>query len=250
MRHVVHVVVLALIAGMLTGTPAHAAQSKTLLSTRLWITPSNARSGDVISYEILVDNIGDARADRVRAELPVLPQLKILRTEFDRDTTWLSELSDDRLTVMFGRLNRGEGRRAKIYFEIGRDIAEGTQLRIRASGRFDGDLGERAHSNYTTLTIGGQKAATVPTVVAEPTATPKGGRLVFRVQNYSPAEKIFTWINAGSGVLESGLSGRSSDLGEAELAFSTRKLEPGEYSMVVFGESSKITLVVPFTIQP
>src|SRR5690606_15292348 len=164
-------------------------------------------------------------------------------------TTWISKLEDQRLTVMFGRLNRGEGRRAKIFFAIGPHAPDGLQWRVRATGRYEGDRGNRVHSNHTTLTINGEEANTEPQVTVAPDTVQMGGSIVFQVRNYFPKEQIFTWINAPNGdVLESNLAGRTDANGATDLHFSTRKLAPGAYTMVVYGNSSEITTVVPFVV--
>jgi hypothetical protein len=236
-----------LMGALLTATPAAAAS--TTLNVRLYLTPANAARGDVVAYEILVENTGGARADRVRVRLPFSEHMKVVRTDFSAGTTWISELKEAELTVMFGRVNRGEERRARLFFEIGPNAPDGLQVRVRASGRYEGD-DARYHSTYVTLTVGGQEDAPEPQVTVEPSATAPGGRLVFQVRNYFPREQVFTWINAPDGrVLETGLSGQVSAAGETNLSFDTRKLQPGAYTMVVFGKSSEITTVVPFTIQ-
>jgi hypothetical protein len=72
--------------------------------------------------------------------------------------------------------------------------------------------------------------------------------LHFSVRNYFPEEKIFTWLNAPGGVIETKLSGQASEEGAAGLDFNTSRLAPGKYSMVLYGETSKTTLVVPFEL--
>jgi hypothetical protein len=236
-------------AALLGAAPARAADLTPDLSLRLWTTPTRAARGDVVSYEILLDNNGRVRADRVRVTLPFSDHMKVIRTEFDHRATWVSSLGQDTLTVMFGRLNGGEDRRAKIFFEIGPDAPDGMQLRVRAVARYEGDQDEKVRSNYTTLAVGGQENDTAPQVTVEPAAAPAGTRLTFHVHNYFPDEKIFTWINAAAGVLESDLAGVAGEDGDTALALNTGKLKPGAYSLVVYGESSTITTVVPFTLQ-
>lgn len=234
----------------LTTAPAYAATQPTTLDVRLYVTPARANRGDVVSYEILVKNSGNARADRARVELPFSEHMQVIRTEFGSSTTWVSALGETELTVMFGRLNRGEERRAKLFFEVGPNAPDGLEVRVRATGRYEGDGSARFHSTYVTLTVGGQDTAPEPSVTVEPAVTPAGGRLVFQVRNYFPREQIFTWLNAlGGSVLETNVASQADARGETSLTFDTRKLQPGEYSMVVFGNSSQITTVVPFTVQ-
>lgn len=241
---------LALLAAAIFGAaPARAADAAPTLSLRLWTSPSEAMRGDVVSYEILIDNIGEVRAERVRVTLPFSGHMKVVHTEFDHRATWVSELTGEQITVMFGRLLAGQNRRAKIFFEVGQSAPDGMQVRVRATGRYEGDRGEKVRSNYTTLVVGGQEVDTSPKVTVDQAAVASGTRLRFAVSNYFPSEKIFTWLNTSSGVRETKLFTTASDEGAAELLLNTSKLSPGAYSLVVYGESSKISTVVPFTIQ-
>lgn len=240
---------LALLAAALLALPTARAAELPDLALRLWTTPTRAARGDIVAYEILIDNIGDVRADRVRVTLPFSPHMRVVRTEFDNRATWISELSADKLTVMFGRLPGGEDRRAKIFFEIGKDAPDGLEVRARATARFEGDGDTKVHSNYTTLTIGGQEADTQPAATVEPASAPAGTRLTVRVRSFFPDERISTWLNTPDGVRETKLSSSADESGDATLELSTAKLAPGSYSLVVYGESSKTTIVVPFTLQ-
>jgi hypothetical protein len=62
---------------------------------------------------------------------------------------------------------------------------------------------------------------------------------------------VFTWLNAPTEVLATGLADRASEQGDALLDLETAKLKlaPGKYSLVVLGESSKITTVIPFEVK-
>lgn len=238
-----------LAAALLGAAPALAADEQPDLALRLWTTPARAARGDIVSYEILIDNNGKVRADRVRVTLPFSGYMKVVNTEFDHGATWVSDLAADRLTVMFGRLNGGQDRRAKIFFQIGPDAPDGLEVRVRATARYEGDRDERVRSNYTTIIVGGQDADTTPHVSVEPAAAAQGAALTFQVRNYFPDEQIFTWINAPGGVMRSDLTGEADGTGAATLRLNTKKLQPGAYSLVVFGDSSHIETVVPFTIQ-
>ncbi|HWQ14560.1 MAG TPA: hypothetical protein VNL77_17310, partial [Roseiflexaceae bacterium] len=160
MRALLAITLLA--AAILGAAPARAADGAVLLRVRLWTTPNHAARGDVVKYEIMVDNAGDARASRVRVTLPFSKHMQVVRAQFDHQATWVSALGEDELTVMFGRLPGGESRRAQIFFTIGQDAPDGLQVRVRATARHERDAGHGEKSNYTTLTIGGQEADTRP----------------------------------------------------------------------------------------
>jgi hypothetical protein len=105
-------------------------------------------------------------------------------------------------------------------------------------------------SNYTVLTVGCQDVDSQPGAAVEPAAAPAGTALTFRARNDFMSERIFTWINlSGGGVRESKLNGVAGEDGSAELRLGAKKLAPGQYSLVIFGESSKSRAFVPFTVQ-
>lgn len=244
------VLALTLLAAALLYLPtARAASDPPDLALRLWTTPTRAARGDIVAYEILIDNVGTVRGDRVRATLPFSPHMRVIRAEFDSEATWVSKLDATEITVMFGRLPGGVDRRAKIFFEIGPDAPDGLEVRVRASARFEGDNGEKVRSNYTTLTIGGQAVDSQPAATIDPATAPAGARLTVQVRNYFPDERIATWLNTPDGVRETKLTGKADESGDTTMALSTSKLAPGSYTLVVYGESSKITIVVPFTLQ-
>jgi hypothetical protein len=244
------VLALCLLAAALLGaSPVRAETDSIELELRLWTTPARAARGDIVSYEILVDNNGREGASRVRVTLPFSGHMKVIDTQFNHKATWLSELGPDKLTVMFGRVNGGEDRRAKIFFQIGPEAPDGLQVRVRAVGRYEGEGDPRVNSNYTTLTVGGQDPNTTPQAVVDAPAVARGGKLTFSVQNYFPSEKLFTWINAPNGVLKSELTSKTDANGAGSLRLDTTRLKPGSYSLVIHGESSRIELVVPFAVQ-
>jgi hypothetical protein len=238
-----------LVAALFGASPVQAEDDRIELELRLWIIPARAARGDIVSYEILVDNNGKEGADRVRATLAFSPHMTIVRTEFDHKATWISEVGPEKLTVMFGRLNGGQDRRAKIFFQIGPQAPDGLEVRTRVVGRYENDGGSRVNSNYTTLTIGGQDPNTTPRATLDLAAVARGGKVTFNVQNYFPSEKLFTWINAPNGVLRSNLTTTTDSSGAGSLRLDTTKLQPGSYSLVIHGDSSRIELVVPFTVQ-
>jgi hypothetical protein len=228
---------LCILAATLLAQPAaRAAEDAPDLALRLWTTPTRASRGDVVAYEILIDNVGSIRADRVRVTLPFSPHMRVLRTEFDHRATWVSDLSADKLTVMFGRMPGKSDRRAKIFFEIGPDAPDGLEVHVRAVARYEGDRDEKVRSNYTTLTIGGQEVDARPAATVEPASAPAGTRLTVRVRNYFPDERISTWLNAPDGVRETRLATSADSSGDATMELSTSRLAPGAYTLVVYGE--------------
>jgi hypothetical protein len=238
----------------LAATPARAQDGRVAdLHLRLWPTPSTAARGDTIRYDMTISNDGDGKASRTNVTLP-LPkgQFRLIKIELPQKTSWVMEVADEKIVIMFGTLRRGESRDARIFLALnngpGLDTAA---IRIQALINYDEQSGPRIRSNETTLTIAGAAPDTTPTVTVAPAAAPAGTVFRFTVRNYFPAEKVFTWLNAPTEVLATGLADRASEQGDALLDLETAKLKlaPGKYSLVVLGESSKITTVIPFEVK-
>jgi hypothetical protein len=199
-----------------------------------------------------VDNKGDGKASRTRVTLPFpKDQLSFVKVELAQKSSWVMELSDQQIVIMFGTLRRGDTRTARIFFTIGKTATDGAVLRLRASLRYDEDSGDRLRSNETTFTVKGVTADPKPNVVVEPSQGAAGTIFRFTVRNFYPEEKVFTWINAPEAVLPSGLNGITSEQGEAQFDLNSAKLKlgPGKYSLVALGGSSKVTIVTQFEIK-
>ncbi len=245
-------VLLTLLAPILAA-PARAAETPAL-TVKLWATPSSVQRGDVVSYEMTIENSDAARASRVRVTLPLSGYFTVVKTSFDNRATWVEGLDRSAIIVMFGRLNRSERRTATVYVKIGADAPSGLTIDTTARLRHDDDGGEAVKSNRTTIAIVGAPPAhgtpTGPHASVAPASAPSGARLMFQIGGYFPQEPISTWLNAPDGVRETRLSGRTDDHGDLTLTFATAKLAPGSYSMVIYGATSTATVVVPFTMTP
>lgn len=245
---------LMFLVAALTVTPTHAQEGRVAdLKLNLWPTPSAAARGEIVRYDMTIENNGDGKASRTNVTLP-LPkgQFSLVKVELLQKTTWVMEVAEDKIVIMFGTLRRGETRDARVFLMLNTTPGlDNAPLRIRASINYDEHSGSRIRSNETTLTITGSATETKPFVTVEPAAGPAGSVFRFAVHNYFPEEKLFTWLNAPEAVLPSGLTERTTEQGEATLDLATAKLKlaPGKYSLVVLGDSSKITTVVPFEVK-
>lgn len=244
----------ALLLMLLSIAPARAEDQRLAeLNLRLWPSPSSATRGDIVRYDLTVENTGEGKASRTRVTLPYPKgQFSIAKVELPQRTSWVMELADDKIVVMFGTLRSGEKREARIFVTVGQGAApDGQPIRLRAFARYDQDEGQRVRSNETSLTIIGAEADTRPAVVVEPAMAPAGAVFRFSVRNYFPEEKLFTWINAPGSVLPSGIVGLTSEQGAAVIELQSERLDlkPGLYSFVILGDSSKVTTVTPFEVK-
>ena len=245
-------ILLAVLALLVIGIVPDASAAGTLpeLALRLWPNPNVAERGDVIRYDLTIANQGEGKASRTNVTLPFpAGRMVIVRTEFSHATTWVMEVADDKVVVMFGTLRSGEERTAKLYFVVAPDAPAG-QFTQRATARYDEDEGTRLRSNEVSVTItGGEPAVAQPATRVEPAQGPAGTQFRFLVSNYFPEEKLFTWLNAPGEVLATDLQGKATEQGSAEFSLDSRTLAPGAYSFVVLGGSSGITTVTPFEIR-
>jgi hypothetical protein len=243
------VALLLALAASGSAAPARAAGTPAEIKIRLWPNPNSVAPGDVLRYDVTIANEGDGKASRTRMTLPFPgDRMSVAKVEFSHKTTWVMELSEDQIVVMFGTLRRGEERTAKLFFNVSAD-AGGGQFAQRATVRYDEDEGVRVRSNEVHITIGGAQAPVQPHVTIEPLAATPGTRLHVAVDGYYPKEKLFTWLNAAEGALATGVQSVASDQGRGEFELDTRKLKPGSYTLVVLGDSSAITTVTPFELR-
>jgi hypothetical protein len=250
MRNLRVVLLAALLLALVA--PAHAQERVADLELRLWPSPSTASRGDTVRYDLTVTNHGDGKAGRTRVTVPFAKgQLAFVKVELAQKSSWVMELAEDKIVIMFGTLRTGEQREARIFLTVAKDAPDGGAIRVRATARYDEEGDTRVRSNETILRVAGAAADTAPGVAVEPAAGPQGTVFRFSARNYFPEEQIFTWINAAGGVIPSKLAARATEQGEAVLDLESAKLElaPGRYSLVVYGESSKATVVVPFEIR-
>lgn len=234
---------------MLSVAPARAAERLADIQLQIWPSPSIVVRGDTVLLDVMISNQGEVKASRTRVTLPFAKgELSFVKIDIPDKTTWVMELAEDRIMLMFGTLQPGDKRTAKIYFTVGKELPDGFQIKLRASSRWDNDEGVRVRSNEALLTVAGA-VNTPPRVTIEPAAGPVGTVFIFRVEHYFPQEKVFTWLNTPDGVLETKLFTSATEQGNAVLEFQSKLLKPGKYSMVIFGDTSKLTTVVPFEVQ-
>ncbi|GAB4124530.1 MAG: hypothetical protein Fur005_41470 [Roseiflexaceae bacterium] len=238
-----------LLASMLAVPVVRADEEPADIQLKLWPNPSSAARGDIVRYDLTVTNEAAGKASRTRVTLPIpRGQLSFVKVELLEKSTWVMELSEERIVIMFGTLRSGEKREARVFLKVEPTASDGV-IKLRTSARYDEDDGQRIRSNETALTIVGTETDTKPAVVVEPAAGPVGTIFRFMVRNYFPEEQIFTWLNTPTGVAETRLNDRATEQGVATLDLESTKLAPGSYSLVVYGATSKITMVVPFEVK-
>lgn len=245
-------VVLALLALTIGPAPVVRAvgESEPDLRLRIWPDPDRVGRGDVIAYDMTLDNVGSNRATRVNMTLPFDSQhLTLVQTWFDNSNTWVSELDNESVTVMFGTLRGGESRRAKLFFKVNATAPDWLEIKMRGTVRWSTKIpDQRVRSNWTTVVVVGQADIT-PRAVAAPAEGPAGTLFHFTITNYFPTEKIAVWLNTPSGVQAVDIARLTNDQGNTELELDTHDLAPGEYSLVAYGRTSQITQVAPFAIR-
>lgn len=215
----------------------------------LWVNQENVARGTVLEYEVFVSNRGTSGTERLEVTIPLQRRtMQVLTVRFDDKASWVSAISEDAITMMFGKVASNGSKRAWVVFRIKDDAPSGT-ITARAEARWSGGGDIRVRSDDTAFYVGTAAPISGPAANVTPASGSAGTLLTFAAQRLYPEETLFTWVNAPDGkVLVTDLTGRTAKDGSAQLRYKTDGLAPGDYTMVIFSQVSKVTLVVPFRI--
>lgn len=242
---------LVLTAG--AAVPAYADDSAEFsrIVLRLWPSAHRVQMGNVVAFELIVNNEGTARARNVVVTLPyVKEQMALLRPKTKDEGVWISELTDDRVVITFNNVPSSGEQRIELFFQVAPKLPENLPITVRASGEYRSNgVKQRARSNQVVV-YAVSSADVTPQVTVAPQQGQAGTIFTFTIKNYFPKEQVFTWFNTPDGrAIDSGLAGRADGQGTAVYSYDSRPLPPGKYSLVAYGQISKITTLVEFTIE-
>ena len=223
------------------------------LAVTIWPEPSIRVARDaLLIYEIRVRNYGAGPANLTRVTLPyTTTQLTVIGGRFTRAGDWISELTNERVTVTFAPIGRESYQTAAIVFRVNPTLADNTVLSMRAIATWsDARRGGSGFSNWAPVLVGGgnDSAAYVWLIVDPPVGTASTRRLVYS-DRFIPGEGIYTWLNTARGPQPLDLRGQADPLGRIALEFRPAELAPGTYQMVVYGARSRLTGGATFTVQ-
>jgi hypothetical protein len=218
----------------------------------IWPNPSVivARDG-LLTYEVRVKNYGKGDAASTQVRLPYTTgQMVVTGSRFSHPNDWVSEVTNDHLTITFGKVKHDEQRTATIYFKVHRWLPDNTVLSVRATYRWDDARdGGNWMSNWAPVLVGNGNQSS-PWVWLE--VTPLSGvsctTFHFYTDRYIPSEGVYTWLNTPSGVRATDMCGVADPLGRIWFDVSSRNLTPGAYSFVLYGARSNLVAIAAFYV--
>jgi hypothetical protein len=222
------------------------------VAVTIWPNPSIivARDG-LLTYEVRVKNYGKGDAASTHVRLPYsTQQMVVTGSRFSNPNDWVSELTNDQLTITFGNVKHDEHRMATIYFKVHRRLPDNTVLNMRATYRWDDARdGGSWMSNWAPVLVGnGNQSSPWVWLEVTPVSGVSGTTFHFYTDRYIPSEGVYTWLNTPSGVRATDMCGVADPLGRIWFDVSSRNLTPGAYSLVLYGARSNLVAIAGFYV--
>ncbi len=214
--------------------------------------------GGVVSFSVKIENPSNIRLRHVLVDLAFAgTQLVPIGSQFVSDDDWVTDLQSDRLRIRFGNFGKGSKRAGTIVFKVRENVPVGSSIRVRGSYEWERDrrdlvgltgVDREDQGNTTPEDVVVVAPLAPPIAAVQPTTAPSGATLFFTAARYVPGEAVSFWVNAPGGtVLSVDTLVAASAAGTVSFAY-TAPLANGAYTMVIFGNLSRQTAVVPFTI--
>jgi hypothetical protein len=190
-------------------------------------------------------------------------QLTPIGSEFQNDNDWVSDLSSERVTLTFQNIDAGKSRSGTVLFRVNQPDPGNTSVAVHAKFNWqtknsDGLLlkdGSGSDSGPDALIVAPDGVLTNPDVIdsapqaaIEPASGGAGTVFHAHASGFMAGERISIWLNTPSGVAAVPHDLLASDSGEVWPAFNGDGLAPGQYGLVISGQQSTQTLVVPFAV--
>lgn len=235
-----------------TPTPTPPPAPRADIATTIWPSPSIrvARNG-TLAYEIRVKNHGAGTAASHHVTLPYnAQQMAVTHSSFTKAGDWVSEKTNDRVTVTFGPIASGEYRTATIFFKVASTLVDNTVLSMRAPANWiDAGPGGDLRSNWApVLASPGNASAAWVWMTVDMLGGYPGTTHRFFSDRFIPGEGIITWLNTPKGVQALDLRGTADTMGRISMDFRSTGLQRGTYSMVFYGARSNLTGVTTFYV--
>jgi hypothetical protein len=220
--------------------------------------------GDTLSVRIRVTNPLTRTLDRITVKLDYdRGQITPIDSDFNRDSDWVSDLSDSRVTVAFKDIGAGKSRTGRVLFRVNQPAPGNTTVDLHARFNWSVD----ASASNPSLSGSGSTDGDEPLIVApdgvltnsnvidsqpqaaiEPRSGGAGGLFRAYASGFRGGERISIWLNTPSGIAAIPHDLIANSNGEVWPEFSSSGLAPGSYGLVIYGQESTQTLVVPFTV--
>lgn len=189
--------------------------------------------------------------------------LEPVNSTFNHDGDWVSSLSADRLTLTLNDIGSKKTRGAEVFFHVKAPAPGNTAIDVATrynwyvyndagklvrsgSGKSSGDQalivapdGVQTNPEYV---------ASQPSTAIDPISAPSGSYFHAYASGFAAGERVSIWLNTPSGVADVPHELYANDHGEVWPEFSSAGFGPGSYGLVIYGQESTQTLVVPFTL--
>ena len=222
------------------------------VANTIWPAPSiRVVPGMTLEYEIRAKNYGGGSARVDRVTLPYnKSQLTVETARFEKQGDWVSERTDDHVTVNFNDVAPGELRKATIVFRVNRGLANDAVISMRAMTSWsDERTGGSWRSNWAPVLVGQtNNSAQWAWLTVEPLGGNPGTTHRFFSDRFIPGEGVVTWLNTPNGVRALDLRGVADTFGRVTLDFRSTGLTRGTYSMVLYGARSNLTAIATFYV--
>lgn len=244
--------VLALLALYALYPPASYAGDRADISVTIRSDPNmQVVAGGSMLYEVRVKNFGRGTAGEVRVTIPYDPALLGgMDADVANRRDWVSTNVPGLIEVRFNDVRDGQERLVRLRAQVAPTAALGTVINVQ--GRYEWrDIEETTRDQRTNLApvlvaTANKALPHIPLAVA-PEQAPACTVHRFSTNRLRPHEQVRAWITTSSGTRDLGLH-PVDGWGEYELFFSSCGLEPGVYSLAVYGNRSELLGTGVFTV--
>jgi hypothetical protein len=175
----------------------------------------------------------------------------------------VSSLSSSRVTLTFKGIGASKSRSGKVFFRVSQPAPGDTTVSVHAKFNWyvndsSGTLikqGSGSSDGSSPLIVAPDGVLTnrdvidsPPRTAIDPLAGVAGTRFRAYASGFAGGERISIWLNTPNGAAAIPHDLNANDRGEVWPEFASDNLAPGSYSLVIYGQDSTQTLVVPFTV--
>lgn len=222
------------------------------------------RPGDTFSIKVRITNPLTTTLDKIVVKLNYdSAQITPIDSDFNHDSDWVSSLSSSRITLTFKDIGANKSRSGKVFFRVNQPAPGNTSVDVHAKFNWyvndsAGTLikqGSGSTDGSSPLIVAPDGVLTnrdvidsAPRTAIDPLAGVTGTRFRAYASGFAGGERISIWLNTPSGVADIPHDLIANDRGEIWPEFASDNLAPGSYGLVIYGQDSTQTLVVPFTV--
>jgi len=220
--------------------------------------------GDTLSIKIRITNPLTSTLRKIVVKLDYdSGQLTPVDSDFHRDSDWVSDLSDRRVTLTFKNIGAGKSRTGKVLLRVNQPMPGNTSVDLHAKFNWSVDATTSNPSMHGSGSTDGDEPLivapdgvltnpnvidSVPQTAIEPRSGASGTQFRAHASGFKGGERISIWLNTPNGVAAVPHDLIANANGEVWPEFSSDNLVPGSYGLVIYGQESTQTLVVPFTV--